>query len=189
MYKMSALHRIISDQLYTWICPFLQGHEAIGNSPCWNQMNCEFSNSGIWSWENLFCLQASVSHLWNRAENSTYKQIIARAQLNTMYKAQYLEQFLAHSQYYYHQDAGMLELSKLKDEQDASSWMKCTWIWENIIYKLKPIFYWVKNNHLPKYVRQHGEIRNLFMRQTSSIGVPMQKHWEVPVWEFSYWTI
>lgn len=49
-----------------------------------------------------------------------------KSTFNTMYKAQYLEQFLAHSQYYYYQDAGMLELSKLKDEQDASSWMKCT---------------------------------------------------------------
>lgn len=59
---------------------------------------------------------------------------------------------------------------------------------KNIIYKLKPIFYW-ENNHLPKYVRQRGEIRNLFISQTSSIGVPMQKHWEVLMWEFSYWTI
>lgn len=38
------------------------------------------------------------------------QQIIPRARLNTMYKAQYLEQFLEHSQYYYYKDAGMPEL-------------------------------------------------------------------------------
>lgn len=177
MYKTSACHRITSDQLYIWIFPFWQGHEPIRNIPCWNQMNCEL----ILKLRNLilskFMLLPSFSFTFVKQEWKQYlQQIIARAHLNTMYKAQYLEQFLVHNQYYYYKDAGMPELSKLKDEKDTSSWMQCTWIWENIIYTLKPIFYWVENNHLPKYVRQHGEIRNVFMRQTSSIGEPMQKH-------------